>query len=137
MIKRSLHIILAISILLSSTGLVISKHFCQNELVDIAVFSKAISCQGEGNNHLPYSTEGELIHRKDCCKDSSNHLKVEVEQQAEAQSDFSKNIKTQEAPLTHASIIEETHVSSLLNRFKYKPPLLVYDISVNLQVFLC
>jgi hypothetical protein len=128
---------LAISILLSSTGLVISKHFCQNELVDVSIFSKATSCQEEEDNCLPSSTERELIQPRNCCKDSSNHLKVEVEQQAEVQSDFFENITGQEIPLTNASINQETCVSSLLNRFKYKPPLLVYNIPVNLQVFLC
>jgi hypothetical protein len=137
LIKRSLHIILAISVLLSSTGLVISKHFCQNELIDVAFYAKATSCHPETNQELPTSNENDSIQLNDCCKDVSNHLKVEPEQQASPQFNPIDPISDTYLPAINAVQYVSICYIHQLERYRYKPPLLVYDIPVNLQVFLC
>lgn len=48
MIKKLSHIIFAILLLISTMGMAVSKHYCHNNLVDIAVFSEAQSCCNDG-----------------------------------------------------------------------------------------
>lgn len=49
MLQKMGNIIIALLILLSSTGLVISQHFCNNQLVETAINSEAESCCDDGN----------------------------------------------------------------------------------------
>ena len=47
MIKRVLHVLLALLIFLASTGFSINMHFCHDHLIDLAVMSPAESCCGD------------------------------------------------------------------------------------------
>ncbi|MGF7138884.1 HYC_CC_PP family protein [Roseimarinus sediminis] len=49
MLQKMGNIIIALLILLSSTGLVISQHFCNDQLVETAINSEAESCCDDGN----------------------------------------------------------------------------------------
>jgi len=44
MIKKASHIILSMLLLLSTTGLAISKHYCGGELISTSLFVEADSC---------------------------------------------------------------------------------------------
>jgi hypothetical protein len=44
MIRKLLHIIIAVFILISSTGFTINMHFCHDQLIDIAFLTPAQSC---------------------------------------------------------------------------------------------
>ena len=48
MIKIFVHIVLSSLFLLSSTGFTINMHFCQEELIDLAVIAPAKSCCDSG-----------------------------------------------------------------------------------------
>jgi hypothetical protein len=140
LIRKTIHIGLAVLILLSSSGLIVNKHFCQNILVDTSFYVEATSCHEETQSlSVPKTSHDcdEEFEATDCCKDVSNLLKIETEQQIEVtdiqfpkieiNSDF-QLISAQYAYLT------EAHNQG---RYKYASPLLVYDIFIDLQSFLC
>ena len=63
--KKLIHIGLALLLLISTTGVSISKHYCGNILHDVSISAQADSC-GDGME-MPV----------DCCKDITNHFLVE------------------------------------------------------------
>ena len=48
MIKKISHIVFATLLLVSTMGMAVSKHYCHNNLVNVAVFSEAQSCCDDG-----------------------------------------------------------------------------------------
>lgn len=63
MIKVASHIILSLLLLVSTTGLTISKHYCGGELVSTSVYTEADSCCDSG----------------DCCKNETEIIQLDVD----------------------------------------------------------
>ena len=145
MIQKTLHIALIFTVLLSSMGFVIQKHFCQNELKGVSVFVKATSCHKNAADETSCPMHGSEKHnhddnqkKKGCCDDKAELVKLDQEFQTE-----SFQIQLQNDPiflgiislaLRLTSLEEDTSLPHFLN---YKPPLLVCDFTVSLQTFLC
>ena len=145
MIQKFLHITLIITVLLSSIGFVVQRHFCQNELKSVSVFIKAESCHKNmaEESSCPMHKSEEHNHdgdqeKKDCCDDTVELVKLEQELQAK-----SLEVQLQNNPfllgiisLALRVMLPEEAISPtyFLN---YTPPLLVCDFTVSLQTFLC
>jgi len=69
MLKKTLHIVIASLILVSSTGFTINLHYCHDQLYDLALFSPAHSCCGADAEGLCHSSEG--LSSKSHCEDES------------------------------------------------------------------
>lgn len=76
--------------------------------------------------------------RKDCCDDETEYLKAEEDQIV---STFEWELKKPVPVLLaacHPMIkAAESAERQLLHYLNYKPPLIVYDLSLRLQTFLC
>jgi len=137
LILRVFHIIFALLLFISSTGLVINRHYCQNELKSKAVFLKAQPCHQKRvmsgcPNHDPMQ-KGE---DKDCCKDKTEYLKLDQDQ-------IIPNIDLRQAVFPLIAPVVFTVLSPTVGFYKkslhylnYKPPLLVCDLPVRFQTFL-
>lgn len=69
MLRKILHIIAAILILVSTTGFTINVHYCHNQLVDLALYAPAKSCCDTGEK-VPNNGE-DSVSNKSHCKDES------------------------------------------------------------------
>ena len=49
MLKRVTHIVLSFLLLISTTGMVVSKHYCSGELVSVSLYENDKSCCEMGN----------------------------------------------------------------------------------------
>lgn len=142
MLQRVFHISLALLLLISSSGLVLSQHFCRGELKSTALFVEASSCHSKAvRKHCPHHppAQKESEPKKGCCDTTTDFLQLDGEQLA---TDCS--IPSLEAPLMLAVLrvvsdvfILETTNSKITHYLNYKPPLLVRDLPVSLQTFLC
>ena len=47
MIQKIVHIVLAMMVLLSSSGFIVQRHFCQNELKSVSIYLKPDHCHTE------------------------------------------------------------------------------------------
>ena len=136
LIARATHIILALLLFISSTGFVVNKHYCQGELKNMALFRKAESChQDKAMKSCPMHSSGEK-EKKGCCDDESEYVKANDEQLAPS---FEINLPN--IPVLWAAIFVAFHIglpaldSNTLHYLTYKPPIVLNDISVLLQVF--
>ncbi len=98
MLTRLLHIALALSLLLSTTGVGISQHFCGGKLIDTALLGPAESC---GMKPLDTTcavsdkpSEQPSISKLPCCQDIQLFVQADLE------------ASTAEAPLAVAQTAE-------------------------------
>ncbi|MGB0166293.1 MAG: HYC_CC_PP family protein [Luteibaculum sp.] len=66
--RKALAILLSFTLFLFSSGLLISMHFCQEELVDVAVYNNAASCCCD-----------DIGTPADCCSEEQVVLKLQEE----------------------------------------------------------
>lgn len=69
MFKKIIHIIVAVFILVSSTGFTLNMHYCHDQLIDLALFSPAHSYCDTSNEH-PCDADNS-ISKMNHCEDES------------------------------------------------------------------
>jgi hypothetical protein len=120
-------LLMAFLVLFSTVSFTVEKHFCGDNLIDTAVFTKVQGCGMEMSSS----------EKKQCCKDELEVVKGQ---------DKLKLSKFEELPVHHQGFIT-SFAYSLLNLFEsidkeivphidYSPPNLVADIQVLDQVYI-
>ena len=140
LLYRIAHITLAFLLLLSSTGIVFNKHYCGSELKSMAVFMEATPCHhAKARKACPLHGSGDEEYqneKKDCCNDKTEYVKSDNEQIAQFSQINLKNLPvlldTVFAVFTIELPVTDFHT---LHYLTYKPPIVLNDISVLLQVF--
>lgn len=128
---KILNVILAMLLLLSTSGVTLHKHYCMGELENIAVFQKAKSCLEK----LGIDKEGSCSMK--CCEDVEEEFKVTNLNKVVSNINLIPQWQIL-AIFTYLSVdfdllaIFKTNTSYL----NYKPPLIDEDISVLIQSFL-
>ncbi len=142
LLKGLLPLLIAFSVFISSAGLLIQAHFCQNELQSISLFVKPGSCHKDVSHHCNAAAKKcckkkQAEEKDNCCHDKTDFVKLESDQYyfnfyfKDKKVDFVKLSKyhyLQRFPFTQ---------NKRLKFFKYKPPLIEYDLQSFFQVFLC
>jgi len=135
------HIALAFLLLLSSSGIVLNLHYCQNELKSSAFFVKAQPCHenkalrscpmhGPSQSQDDQSTKG-------CCEDQSNYLKSEIDQFI-ATADFQLSIPTFLSIPPEEQLNDYSSLDCIPPGYlHYKPPQRIWNYPVRFQNFRC
>lgn len=138
MIARIAHITLAFLLFFSSTGLLMNKHYCQEELKSVALFAKAKSCQH--TKEIPCPVHGTMIvpdeDAKGCCNNESEYLKIDTDWVSVVVADLDVI-----APVTLAillpTFVEESAFTPMPDSdLPYRPPPLRERLA-RLQSYLC
>jgi len=140
LIKKSLHIILAFLLLISTSGFSISTHFCQSQLQDLQLFCQAKTCgelQAAKESCHQVSTKEIKACKKGCCESKSDFYQLDLDQQTTSTTLNPLNIKVLTALLFSILNIELPSADKKsTDYFNYKPPLIVCDYTAELQTFL-
>jgi len=146
---KILHLILALNILLSSSGITIFEHLCQMRGKKIALFVQPKSCcqKREQVHRSCYKTAAVTNTRKSlsripCCSDKSSFLKTDTQPTLQKVVAFSLVVDALVLPpiLNFAFEFAKTILpqnQKILRFYLYKPPPLLRDILVLMQSFLC
>jgi hypothetical protein len=142
LILKAFHIILAFLLLISTSGFMVSKHFCQGELKSIALLVQATPChQNKAMKHCPMhaaSDQNGEQESKGCCDTENDFVKAENEQLATEMEPHLIDYPVLLAVLAVLVGLEVVEEDAKTRQFlTYKPPLLVCDLPVRLQTFLC
>lgn len=137
-------------LLLTSVGISADFHFCKGELKNFALFSKAKSCheieamqssccKAKAELAACHKTEVSCDGEEDgCCSNNTQLFQLDV--------DFSfgqitledhSDVLSDWALEHHATNIATSNFTYLSKYQNYKPPLLVEDLPVRFQSFLC
>ena len=138
MIRIFLHIVLASTVSLSSSGFVIQKHYCQDELKEYSLYWKTSGCENHTKKKpaCPFHPEP-VSEEKGCCENETEIVKLE-QAYTISSFDFSVfDIQHLVGPVIPRVKIgfagSEIYISHFLT---YKPPPLVRNFPVSLQTFL-
>lgn len=133
------HIILSIAVFFSTTGFTLSRHFCQNELANTAIFVKS-GCHK--STHKACAESGHCGKHQDgdknnCCNDEAQYFKLNQEKQAPSASgiDFIKKPELLAAVLVAFQIEMPVTNGQHLTFQVYKPPIVCDDFQSLLQTF--
>lgn len=83
MVKKSVHIVLALLIMLSSTGFTVNMHFCHDYLIDMAVMSPAQSCCDTGESGMQSCCAEDPVTGTSPCEDRSVSVETSEDYMAE------------------------------------------------------
>lgn len=121
-----------------------SKHYCGGELKSVALFAEAEPCHQNKQMkscplHGAMPEDGTATaSSKGCCDTVTDFLKVEDEQVEASLSfdllDYPALVAVLAVVVGWEPTVED---DKTLQYFTYQPPLLVYDLPVSLQTFLC
>ncbi|MEL7221010.1 MAG: hypothetical protein AAGJ93_06805 [Bacteroidota bacterium] len=142
MLVRSLHILLASLIFISSMGLMMSRHYCKGELKSTAFFGEATPCHADKRMkncpmHGSMPIDDKNPQKKGCCDTKNELVKHNLEH-----AELTFGLELTDYPLHVATLtgfFDDTiigHEGKTKRYLSYKPPLIVYDLSINLQTFL-
>ncbi|MGY5846415.1 HYC_CC_PP family protein [Salegentibacter sp. HM20] len=135
--KRTFHntisVLMALTVLLSTSSFTVDKHFCGGLLMDMAVYSEAKSCVMGIHDH---SDRGTSINKDHCCSNE----KILVEGQDELKNSFlSLDLEQQVflGALANSYVALFNGIPRQVPAYKfYSPPLLIHNIYLRDQVFL-
>lgn len=142
MIYRIGHILLASLLFISSAGFVLNRHYCQDELKSMAIFFEAEACHQEKTaaSCPMHKAENQRDKKesKGCCDDETEYVKSETDQYVQT-SEVEVNFNPILLGVLFVALqIELPSIDTQsLQYLNYKPPLIVCDLPVRLQTFLC
>lgn len=143
-IKNFIHITLAFSVFLSSAGLLVNNHYCQDSYLKSSFFlSFGSCCEMVKDNHcssekMTCSADNHEEDEKDCCKNKKKFFKFDQDQLIQKPEKKSFEFKIVLNAIN--SIFQRnlpTLDKNLIKYFSYSPPLIIFDHQVRLQTFLC
>ena len=124
-------------------GLVVQRHFCQNELKSISIFLEAEACHEQNNAekscpfHPPQSqSDSEKLAEKKCCNNDTEVIILDEDYTPAAFELGPKPVLIALIALVLRLEIIKTD-PTLPHYLNYKPPLIVWDHSLRFQTFLC
>ena len=138
MTAKVLHIITAISLLFSTTGLTVSFHYCEDALSGLAIFKEASSCHSEDS--ICSSTKScckASSDKDDCCETDTEFFKKHIDKiNVEVElTDIEFSFVVVDAP---QQFTNWNHLKKSNSKFQYyRPPPLLKDIPVLFETFRC
>lgn len=116
----------------------VNKHFCLDQLQSISFFTAAESCSIGVDDERQCPPSHIQIKKKSCCEDQSEYIKLVEEVTPNNQDldiikvniEYSSVLLNQSTELSANRVVDSEY--SL-----YKPPLIVCDITISIQTFLC
>ena len=101
MIKIASHIILSILLLLSTTGLAISKHFCGGELISTSLFVEVDSC----------------CDTDDCCKNETDFFQLDEDFSVSSSLESPESVQIDLLAVFQATFNSDVEQNSFIGEF--------------------
>lgn len=124
MLRKVIHIIITLLLIITTAGFTVSKHFCENRLVSVSIYDNAAPCNHQGNAN--------------CCHASQVHFQLENEFDLKEFS-IMPNMKEVQVSTMFSATNLFVKQENLLQNFPYatlKIPLLGQPCQAGLQQFL-
>ena len=117
MIRKVIHIVVTLLILVSTTGFTINMHYCHSQLVDLALFAPAKSCC-DRTGDTPCQGDSQIGRSSHCQNES---ITLEPMDDFEGVS-FSFNLENTHSIDLLLPLIAELNVRDAVSEIQQKPP---------------
>ncbi|WP_400077020.1 HYC_CC_PP family protein [Winogradskyella sp. R77965] len=123
-------ITLSFLVLFSTLSFTVEKHYCGDNLVDVAVFSEAKKCGGMTSEDVVYV-------KKSCCKDTVDVFEGQDELNTQDFEDLNKTLQITLVAYAYSySNLFESLPRPIIPHKDYSPPNLTKDIQVLDETYL-
>ena len=123
---------MALLVLMSTISFTMEKHFCGDTLIDVAIFSKAITCGMDMEAVSKISSE-----KMSCCKEELDIVKGQDKLKKASFDELSYDQHSFLSALVYSfTDLFEGSIKQVVPHKDYSPPNLVTDIQVLDQVFI-
>jgi len=139
---KILHIILAITVLFSTTGFTLHKHFCKGAMKGHSCMDKRAACDNSTLDLCASETASCSPHQCDedngCCQNIAKYYQLDEDKQVQT-----ANVELLKKPaLLYTILVVYNYpfapsAALKVSHLIYKPPIVQEDILVMLQTFLC
>ena len=128
--KQTAHILLSLTLILSTMGITMNKHYCMGRVQDVAYFHAAHNCMEKAG------MDDGMGCPMDCCDDTSEEFKINELDQTSFQVDLSTNLVL--LFIFEFQIIESHQAKGQINftSLRNQTALLTRDIPLEVQSFL-
>ena len=140
MTAKILHILTALSLLFSTTGLKVSFHYCEDALSGLAIFKEASSCHSQDAtcSSAKSCCKASSKEKDDCCETDTEFFQQDIEKINSAQvelTDIEFPLAIVDTPQTYTNwnLLKKSNT----NFQHYRPPPLLKDIPVLFETFHC
>lgn len=140
MVSKALHILVLCCIVFSTTGVMVSHHYCRNELKRTTIFGSAADCHTTTKSHcgkMMASCHQKNQSKKKCCHNEAEFYKLDQDQQIQ-HSQVHPLKQPKSLALLPAIPLAVSAAQPFLVPVAYlhfKPPILFTDLQGLLQVF--
>ena len=129
--QKLISVTMALLVLISTLSFSIEKHYCGDELIDVAIFSDTQKCESEA------ADKGSRLMAQSCCKDVVDFLEGQDELSLEKTKVLNTNQKVFTMSFAYVfSGLNSLQAQSNITSKHYTPPKVVRDIQVLHAVFL-
>lgn len=132
MIAKTLHIIFAFLILISSTGFTLKKHYCQHKLENVSFLPTSSCCKSKAHSSCKSANDG---CKTGCCSNEIEYFSLDQDLKIQEIEIFSFQELLQFYPSIKDTWDKSEGTESANNYLTYKPPIVQRDISVLFQNF--
>ncbi len=129
---KGFSMLLAVLVMFSTLSVTVEKHFCNDVLVDVSVFSELEKCGMEG-----HAKEQETITKKPCCKDEVQFFEGQDELVKESSDDLTslqKQILVAYA-VSYYNYLKGSYETVIPHQY-YSPPKLTQELHILHEVYL-
>jgi hypothetical protein len=129
--QKLISVTMALLVLISTLSFSIEKHYCGDDLIDVAIFSDTQKCESEP------ADKGSRLMTQSCCKDVVHFLEGQDELSLEKTKVFNTNQKVFTMSFAYVfSGLNSLETQSNITFKHYIPPKVVRDIQALHAVFL-
>ena len=140
---RFISLFFVVAVLVSSMGIIVDMHYCNNELKSISFSSKAKPCHKPTLKQCPFHSQSKvnsdgsnLASKKGCCENKTKYFHSEQDQQIQT-FDYKLFQFSQLFVVIFLNEFSENYVEEdVLTYKRYRPPIIQKDIPVLIQSFL-
>ena len=144
LIYRFISWCLVILVLISSMGITVDMHYCNNELKSFSFSGKAKSCHEPSLKQCPFHSKklgnnnnDNSVNKKNCCENKTKFFHSDQDQQIQTfDYELTQPLQLFTVAFINAFFINSGIEKEILAFTRYKPPILQKDIPVLIQSFL-
>jgi len=131
--KSLLHIIIATTLLFSTTGVTITAFYCHDNLTGISIISQDVNCSKSGKKACCKNAKED----KNCCTSNSEFVQNEFDQIFNFSAELNIDNDIEAIAFVSENVVTDRRHVKDLSILHYRPPPILKDLNILYQSFLC
>lgn len=138
MLHQLISYLLALLVLLSTTGVTVNRHYCRSELKHTTLYQEPASCHEDTAFECPFHCQAKEKQDKDCCNNKSSFHKLEVVNHIDLDEELAFDFPNFDwIAQTESLWRNKFWLQAVFSPTHYQPPSIIRAIFRLIQCFRC